>query len=85
METGSDDPLLMIVGGNPVPVSGSAAIDSGLGAIFVEEAPMEDVLEYLSTDYRGAPRRREGRKFVAIDRGAIEALLSAPLLPSVAH
>lgn len=74
------DPLLTMVDGSPTPVAGSPAIDSGLGDLSVEDAPMDEVLKYLSMDYRGVPRRREGRRFVAIDRGAVEA--SPSTLPS---
>ena len=63
----NDDPLLEVVDGVPVPGAGSPAIDSGLGDLVFEDAPMQDILEYLSTDVVGTPRA-----LPTIDRGAVE-------------
>jgi hypothetical protein len=50
-----------------VPGAGSPAVDSGLGDLVFEDAPMQDILEYLSTDVVGTPRA-----LPTIDRGAVE-------------
>ena len=68
-----DDPELELQGGEiPVPASGSPAIDSGLGTLEIEDIPLEEALDWLSSDYLGMTRTREGSVFTAIDRGAIE-------------
>jgi parallel beta-helix repeat protein len=69
----NDDPMLELDGEVPVPAAGSPAIDSALGALPFEGIPMDQALELLETDFRGAPRTRSGDAFVDLDRGAVEA------------
>ena len=64
--------MLDFVAGVPLLLEGSPALDTGLGTLSFSGVPMEEVLEYLSTDYLGNPRSREGDSFPNIDRGAIE-------------
>jgi hypothetical protein len=68
----NDDPMLELADEVPVPAAGSPAIDSALGALTFEGVPVEQALELLGTDYRGAPRARSGDDFVDLDRGAVE-------------
>ncbi len=69
----ADDPILDVVDGIPVPGANSPALDSGLGALDFADVPMDQVLEYLSTDILGAARARSGSELPGIDRGAVEA------------
>jgi len=71
----SDDPELELEGGEiPVPAGGSPAIDSGLGTFDIDDLPLDEALEWLSSDYVGTIRTRDGSGFTAIDRGAIEVV-----------
>ncbi len=68
----SGDPMLEFVDGIPMLTSGSPAIDSGLGVLNFADVPMDRVRAFLSRDYRGAARERDGDTFPGIDRGAVE-------------
>ncbi|MCA9540418.1 MAG: right-handed parallel beta-helix repeat-containing protein, partial [Myxococcales bacterium] len=69
----ADDPMLRRVDDLPVPGEGSPARDAGDPAPYAGPAPIETVIEMLSTDFAGHPRHREGDGFPGIDLGAIEA------------
>ncbi len=64
----NDDPLIEFVNGIPTLMTGSPAIDSGLGTLEFDGVPMQDILDYLATDVVGTPRT-----LADIDRGAVEA------------
>src|SRR4029079_1806460 len=51
----NDDPMLELVDEVPVPAAGSPAIDSALDTMVFDGVPMDQALDFLSTDYRGAP------------------------------
>jgi len=69
----NDDPMLELVDEVPVPAAGSPAIDSALETMVFDGVPMDQALDFLATDYRGAPRQRSGDSFPGLDRGAVEA------------
>jgi hypothetical protein len=69
----SDDPMLEMIDGVPVPMTGSPAIDSGLGTITVDSGSVDEVIRYLSADFRGDARTETMGEFLTIDRGAVEA------------
>lgn len=68
----ADDPMLELDGEVPVPAAGSPALDSAFGGLAFDGVPLEQALELLETDFRGAPRARSGDAFVDLDRGAVE-------------
>ena len=66
------DPLIDTSSGLPRLQAGSPALDSGLEDLVFPDVAHDLAMEYLQSDFNGAPRDSDGQRLIAPDHGALE-------------